>query len=81
LYQGGSTYDTAFWKITKETCSKHVQENQRFNWYMNLLKHASSMRDRSDLKLYGTWNSTNWVDFDKNLGYHYITSPSESKSW
>jgi hypothetical protein len=81
MYQGGSTYDTEFWKITKEKCSKHVRENQRFNWYMDLLKDASSMRDRSDLKLYGTWNSTNWVDFDKNLGYHYITSPSELKSW
>jgi hypothetical protein len=51
MYQGGSTYDTDFWKITKEKCSKHVQENNRFNWYMNLLKDASSMRDRSDLKL------------------------------
>jgi hypothetical protein len=81
LYHGGSTYDSEFWKITKAKCSKHIQQDERFNWYMDLLKDAASMRDRTDLKLYGTWNSTNWIDFDKNLGYHYVTSPLESKDW
>ena len=81
MYHGGSTYDSKFWQVTKAKCSKHIQENERFNWYMDLLKDSASMRDRTDLKLYGTWNSTNWIDFDKNLGYHYVTNPSESKDW
>ena len=73
IYHGGSNYDSDFWKITSEKCRSKIENDQRFNWYVSLLKELTPSQ-RSEQRLYGIFNSPNWFDFDRNLGYHLLTA-------
>lgn len=71
IYHGGSTYNSDFWSKTKENTTKKIQIDQRFNWYIELLSDLTPSI-KSEQRLFGVFNSPNWLDFDRNLGYNYI---------
>lgn len=73
IYHGGSTYESDFWKITSKKCTEKINNDPRFNLYISLLKQLTPSQ-RSEQRLYGIFNSPNWFDFDRNLGYHYLTA-------
>jgi len=73
IYHGGSTYSSEFWKITSEKCTQKIKDDARFDLYVSLLKELSPSQ-KSEQRLYGIFNSPNWFDFDRNLGYHLLTA-------
>jgi hypothetical protein len=71
IYHGGSTYDSEFWKFSKEKTKYRVDNDIRFKLYIDLLNKLSPS-EKSEKRLFGVFNSPNWLDFDRNLGYSYI---------
>jgi len=80
IYHGGSKFDSEFWRKTKQSTTEHLKNDQRFNDYLNAMR-SMSMADRSAGKLFGVFTTFSWVDFDKHLGYNYITNSKEPKEW
>jgi hypothetical protein len=74
MYHGGSTYDSKFWNITKEKCRAHLHKNERFDYFIDLMKTLKP--HEYEFKMWTPFLSTNWVDFDSNLGYNYFNSNS-----
>jgi hypothetical protein len=72
LYHGGSTYDSEFWKITKEKTTKHLMNDPRFPRTIKDLRNMSPSQRSSFQRFYLHWAATSWYDFDKNMGYNYL---------
>ncbi len=77
MYHGGSTYDSKFWNITKEKCRAHLHNNERFNFFIDLIKTLKP--HEYEFKMWTPFLSTNWIDFDLNLGYNYLQPNSIEK--
>jgi hypothetical protein len=72
IYHGGSTYDSEFWRITKETCSAHLDKDARFKEYVNKLK-SMSQSERSTYMVLGMFGPNTWCDADRKFKYNYFT--------
>jgi hypothetical protein len=70
LYHGGSTYDSEFWKITKEKTTKHLMNDPKFSRTIKELRNMSPSERSSFQRFYLQWAATSWYDFDKNMGYN-----------
>lgn len=71
IYHGGSTFDSEFWKTTKEKTSKYIKNNIRFNDYIYKIR---SMDRIQKLTSNFTPLSVNlWENHDRGFGYHYFT--------
>lgn len=77
MYHGGSTYDSKFWNNTKEKCRAHLHKNERFDYFIDLMKPLKP--HEYEFKMWTPFLSTNWVDFDKNLGYNYFNPNSSNR--
>ena len=74
IYQGGSTYNTEFWKhavkISKNKLDTDPQWKKSFD-DISVLKGVYPRGDR--LQGVGLFSLRSWLDFDKNLGYNQFT--------
>lgn len=78
IYHGGSTYQSEFWNHAKAKSYEKLSRDFRFKSFLAALK-AMPNHQRSAHELYGIFTTPNWVDFDKQFGYHYFTENTESK--
>lgn len=75
IYHGGSTYDTPFWRMAKETCTKGLMEDPHFQGTMdfwNENRHVPHASSDITLQPFPAWV---WLAFNKNLGYNYFELP------
>jgi hypothetical protein len=71
IYHGGSIYNTEFWRITKEKCTDHLNNDPRFIAHINQLK-GMTKSDRSNYATFGMFGPSTWEDLDVQFGYNYI---------
>jgi hypothetical protein len=71
LYHGGSNYDTEFWRQTRSTCNKRVNEDKRFWAYIDAMNSLPKY-ERSYNRIFGIFAHNSWIDFDRHLEYNYL---------
>lgn len=77
MYHGGSTYDSDFWKITAEKCSKRLNESARFAEHVKKLSSLPSELIHNDIVR--PIPSNVWLHLDKEFGYNYFRRENESR--
>ena len=77
IYHGGSTHDSQFWELTKQKTYERLNSDYKFKSYLSALQKITDSQ-RSAHGLFGIFTTPNWIDFDKQFGYNYITNSSES---
>lgn len=77
MYHGGSTYNSDFWNISKEKCRAHLRQNERFDFFINLIRTLKPHEQQH--KMWTPFLATNWLDFDRDLGYNYLQPNSFEK--
>ncbi len=77
MYHGGSNYDSDFWRITKNKCRAHLHGNERFDHFINLIRTLQP--HEFEHKMWTPFLSTNWIDFDRDLGYNYLNPNSKDR--
>ena len=77
MYHGGSNYESKFWEITKNRCRAHLHNNERFNYFIDLIRTLKP--HEFEHKMWTPFLSTNWIDFDRDLGYNYFNPNSKER--
>lgn len=77
VYHGGSTYDSEFWRITKDRCRSHLNQNTRFEYFINLIRAVKPHEQQQ--KMWAPFLASNWLDFDRDLGYNYFNPNSVNR--
>ena len=72
MYHGGSTYDSAFWRITKENTKNHLLNSKYWNEMIRFYKENAHRPDSSFTMSLAPFISYTWEQFDKNMGYSYF---------
>jgi len=75
IYHGGSTYDTEFWRITKEKTSYYLKNTELFQNridYWN--KNSQQIKDSGKEVIIAPFDVYVWEIFDRELGYNYFKS-------
>jgi tryptophan halogenase len=75
LYQGGSTFDSKFWNITKEKCARNLRSKTSHRWrlvLLNIKKELENPALRQDASMTGRWSPDLWVKWAENLEYDYF---------
>jgi len=75
LYHGGSTFNSKFWNITKEKCTKKLRVKSAHRWRMTLLNIKKAIA-HPELNIStdetGRWSKDLWIRWADNLGYDYF---------
>ena len=71
VYQGGSTYDSEFWKIAQNNAKQHLKNNNYISHIMNNMRNTPVSK-RSNGYVFIPFQDINWRHFDKNLGYNEL---------
>jgi len=76
LYQGGSTFDSKFWNVTKEKSARQLRNKSNGSrWRLVLLNIKKALQHpelRIDASQTGRWSPELWIKWSKNLGYTYF---------
>ena len=74
VYHGGSIYDSPFWEITKEKCTRRLETSGTWNSYVEFLKRIKPEHYANPSKVMPFPYSI-WRKFDEGLGYNYFSPP------
>jgi len=77
VYHGGSTYDTPFWRMAKETSTRGLAEDKHWKGVQDFWNDSRNMPHASSditLQPFPAWV---WLAFCKNLGYNYFELPTD----
>jgi hypothetical protein len=75
MYHGGSTFDSEFWKITKNRCNDRIQNSDKFFKNIEFLKQVTTQHYGNPSVILPFPYKT-WKQIDSDLGYHYFESPN-----
>ena len=77
IYHGGSTYDTPFWKMAKESSIRGLAEDRHWQGIQDFWNESRNKPHASSditLQPFPAWV---WLAFCKNLGYDYFELPKD----
>jgi hypothetical protein len=76
LYQGGSTFDSKFWNVTKEKSARQLRNKSNGSrWRLVLLNIKKALENPTlhiDSNQTGRWSPEHWIRWSNNLGYDYF---------
>ena len=80
LYQGGSIYNTPFWRYAKLISKKHLGSSERWKKQYKFLKSLSREQIDHD-EIVCMFGSKVWSSWDKHFGYKQMITGNDSLEW
>lgn len=71
MYHKGSIYDSEFWKITKEKCSRRLETSERFQRNVEFMKHITSDL-YNNVSTIMPFSYDVWKKIDQDFGFNYF---------